>query len=132
MIIDELGFDIDNRDIEEEMIINDIEEEEQEEEDAKNKEIEQQEEKEAEEAEKSYYQTRRVLNEKNLNLDLTIPNEDARPRYMWESSKDNMFYKGYVVHKFDSTSFIFNASLKDENNFKLKKFKITDIKQVKK
>ena len=92
---------------------------------------EQEEEKIQKEAEKTYYQIRRTINTKNLDLDLCIVAEQHRPVYLWESLKDGQIYEGYVVHKFDNNTYIFNASVKGVNEFKLKKFTLDNIKQIK-
>lgn len=131
MVVDDITYDIDNRDIEREMYIRDLEEEAQEEQDIADEAKEQEEEKIQEEIEKNYYQTRRTINTKNLDLDLIIYAEQLRPVYLWESLKDGQIYEGYVVHKFDNVSYIFNASVKGTNEFKLKKFTLDNIKQIK-
>lgn len=131
MVVDDITYDIDNRDIEREMYIRDLEEEAQEEQDIADEAKEQEEEKIQEEIEKNYYQTRRTINTKNLDLDLIIYAEQLRPVYLWESLKDGQIYEGYVVHKFDNVSYIFNASVKGANEFKLKKFTLDNIKQIK-
>ena len=102
MVVDDITYDIDNRDIEEEMYIQDLEEEAQEEQDIADEAEEQEEEKIQKEAEKTYYQIRRTINTKNLDLDLCIVAEQHRPVYLWESLKDGQIYEGYVVHKFDN------------------------------
>ena len=56
MVVDDITYDIDNRDIEEEMYIQDLEEEAQEEQDIADEAEEQEEEKIQKEAEKTYYQ----------------------------------------------------------------------------
>ena len=127
MVVDDITYDIDNRDIEHEMYIQDLEEE-QEEQDITDEELEDTQ----EETEKTYYQTRRTINTKNLDLDLGIEVEQLRPIYLWESLKDGQTYEGCVVHKFDNNSYIFNASIKGANEFKLKKFTLNNIKQIKK
>ncbi len=132
MVVNDITYDIDNRDIEREMYIQDLEEEAQEEQDIVNEAEEQEEEKIQEEAVKTYYQTRRTINVKNLDLDLGIDAEQLRPVYLWESLKDGQIYEGCVVHKFDNNSYIFNASVKGANEFKLKKFTLDNIKQIKK
>ena len=131
MVIDDITYDIDNRDIEREMYIQDLEEEAQEEQDIADEAEAQEEEKIQEEAVKTYYQTRRTINAKNLDLDLGIEVEQLRPVYLWESLKDGQIYEGCVVHKFDNNSYIFNASVKGVNEFKLKKFTLDNIKQIK-
>lgn len=131
MVVDDITYDIDNRDIEREMYIQDLEEEAQEEQDIADKAEEQEEEKIQKEAEKTYYQTRRTINAKNLDLDLCIKDEQLRPVYLWESLKDGQIYEGGVVHKFDNNTYIFNASVKGSNEFKLKKFILDNIKQIK-
>ena len=131
MIVDDLTYDIDNRDIEQEMYIQDLEEEAQEEQEIADEAEEQEEEKIQKEAEKTYYQIRRTINTKNLDLDLCIVAEQHRPVYLWESLKDGQIYEGYVVHKFDNNTYIFNASVKGVNEFKLKKFTLDNIKQIK-
>lgn len=132
MIVDDITYDIDNRDIEGEMYIQELEEEAQEEQDIEDAQEEDENEKESQEAEKSYYQSRRILNTKNLSLDLDIPAEELRPIYVWESLKNNQIYEGCVVYKFDSSSYIFNASVVGENDYKLRKFSLDNIKQIKK
>lgn len=132
MIVDDITYDIDNRDIEGEMYIQDLEEEAQEEQDNADEIEDSEEEKIQEETEKTYYQTRRTINAKNLDLDLDIDGEQLRPAYLWESLKDGQIYEGCVVHKFDNNSYIFNASVKGANEFKLKKFTLDNIKQIKK
>lgn len=132
MEVDDINYDIDNVDLEEQMLIQDIEEELQEEQNIEEQEKEKEEDKIQEEAEKSYFLSRRALNAKNLNLDLDIQVEELRPKYAWESLKDNLIYEGFVVHKFDNNTYIFNASVQGENNFKLKKFTLDMIKQIKK
>ena len=131
MVVDDITYDIDNRDIEEEMYIQDLEEEAQEEQDIADEAEDREEEKIQEETEKTYYQTRRTINTKNLDLDLGIIAEQLRPVYLWESLKDGQTYEGYVVHKFDNNTYIFNASVKGVNEFKLKKFTLDNIKQIK-
>lgn len=132
MIIDDINFDIDNVDIEEQMIIQDIEEEIQEEQNIEEFEKEEEEKKLQIEAEKSYKQSRRILNSKNLDYDLAIEAENLRPRYTWSSDKDGEIYEGVVVHKIGSNDYIFNCSVKDENLYKLKKFNLNNISQIKK
>ena len=132
MVVDDITYDIDNRDIEREMYIQDLEEEALEEQDIADDAEEQEEEKIQKEAEKTYYQTRRTINAKNLDLDLDIEVEQLRPIYLWESLKDGQIYEGYVVHKFDNNTYIFNVSVKDGNEFKLKKFTLDNLKQIKK
>ena len=127
MVVDDITYDIDNRDIEHEMYIQDLEEE-QEEQDITDEELEDTQ----EETEKTYYQTRRTINTKNLDLDLDIELEQLRPVYLWESLKDGQTYEGRVVHKFDNNTYIFNASVKGANEFKLKKFTLDNLKQIKK
>ena len=85
-----------------------------------------------EEATKSYFLSRRILNAKNLNIDLEIDAETLRPYYSWESKKDGKKYEGCVVHKFDNNAYIFNASVVGENDFKLRKFSLDNIIQIKK
>ena len=131
MVVDDITYDIDNRDIEREMYIQDLEEEAQEEQNIADEVDEQEEEKIQEEAEKTYYQTRRTINAKNLDLDLGINAEQLRPVYLWESLKDGQTYEGCVVHKFDNNTYIFNASVKGANEFKLKKFTLDNLKQIK-
>jgi hypothetical protein len=131
MVVDDITYDIDNRDIEREMYIQDLEEEAQEEQDIAEEAEEQKEEKIQEEIEKTYYQTRRTINTKNLDLDLGIYAEQLRPVYLWESLKDGQTYEGYVIHKFDNNTYVFNASVKGANEFKLKKFTLDNIKQIK-
>lgn len=131
MVVDDITYDIDNRDIEREMYIQDLEEEAQEEQDIAEEAEEQKEEKIQEEIEKTYYQTRRTINTKNLDLDLGIYAEQLRPVYLWESLKDGQTYEGYVIHKFDNNTYVFNASVKGINEFKLKKFTLDNIKQIK-
>lgn len=131
MVVDDITYDIDNRDIEREMYIQDLEEEAQEEQDIAEEVEEQKEEKIQEEIEKTYYQTRRTINTKNLDLDLGIYAEQLRPVYLWESLKDGQIYEGYVIHKFDNNTYVFNASVKGANEFKLKKFTLANIKQIK-
>ena len=132
MEVDDINYDIDNVDLEEQMLIQDIEEELQEEQNIEEQEKEKEEDKIQEEAEKSYFLSRRALNAKNLNLDLDIQVEELRPKYAWESLKDGLIYEGNVVHKFDNNTYIFNASVQGENSFKLKKFTLDMIKQIKK
>ena len=132
MEVDDINYDIDNVDLEEQMLIQDIEEELQEEQDIEEQEKEEEENKIQEEAEKSYFISRRTLNAKNLSLDLDIQVEELRPKYAWESFKDGLIYEGCVVHKFDNNTYIFNASVQGENAFKLKKFMLDNIKQIKK
>ena len=131
MVVDDITYDIDNRDIEREMYIQDLEAEAQEEQDIADETEAQEEEKIQEETEKTYYQTRRTINTKNLDLDLGIEVEQLRPVYLWESLKDGQIYEGCVVHKFDNNSYIFNASVKGANEFKLKKFTLDNIKKIK-
>jgi hypothetical protein len=131
MVVDDITYDIDNRDIEREMYIQDLEEEAREEQDIAEEAEEQKEEKIQEEIEKTYYQTRRTINTKNLDLDLGIYAEQLRPVYLWESLKDGQTYEGYVIHKFDNNTYVFNASVKGVNEFKLKKFTLDNIKQIK-
>lgn len=131
MVVDDITYDIDNRDIEREMYIQDLEEEAQEEQDIAEEAEEQKEEKIQEEIEKTYYQTRRTINTKNLDLDLGIYAEQLRPVYLWESLKDGQIYEGYVIHKFDNNTYVFNTSVKGANEFKLKKFTLDNIKQIK-
>jgi hypothetical protein len=131
MVVDDITYDIDNRDIEREMYIQDLEEEAREEQDIAEEAEEQKEEKIQEEIEKTYYQTRRTINTKNLDLDLGIYAEQLRPVYLWESLKDGQTYEGYVIHKFDNNTYVFNASVKGANEFKLKKFTLDNIKQIK-
>lgn len=131
MVVDDITYDIDNRDIEREMYIQDLEEEAQEEQDIAEEAEEQKEEKIQEEIEKTYYQTRRTINTKNLDLDLGIYAEQLRPVYLWESLKDGQIYEGCVIHKFDNNTYVFNASVKGANEFKLKKFTLANIKQIK-
>ena len=131
MVVDDITYDIDNRDIEREMYIQDLEEEAQEEQDIAEEAEEQKEEKIHEEIEKTYYQTRRTINTKNLDLDLGIYAEQLRPVYLWESLKDGQIYEGYAIHKFDNNTYVFNASVKGSNEFKLKKFTLDNIKQIK-
>lgn len=132
MIVDDFNYDIDNVDLEEQMLIQDVEEEIQEEQNIQEEEEAKEEKRIQEEADKTYFQNRRILNAKNLNIDLDIDSEELRPKYTWESNKDGQLYEGCVVHKFDNTSYIFNASIKGENNFKLRKFSLDNIKQIKK
>ena len=132
MVVDDLTYDIDNRDIEGEMYIQDLEDEAQEEQDIADEVENLEEEKIQKETEKTYYQTRRTINTKNLDLDLDIKEEQLRPVYLWESLKDGQTYEGCVVHKFDNNTYIFNASIKGSNEFKLKKFTLDNLKQIKK
>lgn len=132
MVVDDLTYDIDNRDIEGEMYIQDLEDEAQEEQDIADEVENLEEEKVQKETEKTYYQTRRTINTKNLDLDLDIKEEQLRPVYLWESLKDGQTYEGCVVHKFDNNTYIFNASIKGSNEFKLKKFTLDNLKQIKK
>lgn len=124
VIVDENTFDIDNIDIEEQMDIQDLEEEQEAEEKSEEERL-------AEEAEKLYYKSRRTLNAKNLIIDLDIPAEAHRPKYIWESLKDEQIYEGYVVHKFDKTSFIFNCTISGMDEYKLRKINLNNIKQIK-
>ena len=130
--MDDFNYDADNIDIEKEMFIQDIEEEIQEEQVLQDLEDEKEDKKQEIENTKSFFESRRVLNSKNLSLDLDIVEEGLRPKYRWQSNKDNQIYEGRVVHKFDKDNFIFNCSIKDLNDFKLKKFNLTDIHQIKK
>lgn len=132
MNIDDFNYDSDNVDLEEQMLLQDLEDEAQEEQDIETEKEEAEEERVQEESRKQYFQSRRTLNTKNLDLDLEIPVEELRPIYVWESYKDNQIYKGVVVHKFDNNTYIFNASLKGKNEYKLKKFTLDNISQIKK
>ena len=131
MTVDDLNYDIDNVDLEEQMLIQDLEEEFKEEQNIQDLEKEQEENKQQEENDKSFYQSRRVLNTKNLNIDLDINAEDLRPKYIWKSNKDNQLYYGCVVHKIDKDTYIFNCAIKDTSEYKLKKFNLSDIQQIK-
>lgn len=132
MEVDDLNYDIDNVDLEEQMIMQDIEEELQAEEEQEELEKEKESQREQEEADKNYFQNRRILNAKNLSIDIEIQPEKTRPIYIWESSKDGNTYVGYVVHMIDKNTYIFNASYLNENEFKLKKVCLDSVKQVKK
>lgn len=111
-------FDIDNMDLEEEMIRHDIEEEEQ------------QEEAEQEERDSNAsINNRKQLTAKNLDLDLKISVEKTRPIYRFKLN--TMTYEGYVVYKFDNDAFIFNVKQKGSSETKLKKIRLSEIKQDK-
>lgn len=127
-----MTYDIDNVDLEEEMLLNDLEQEVEDEQKLIDLEEEQEEKRLHAEAEKMYYQTRRQLNAKNLNMDLEIQVEELRPKYAWISDKDGESYEGCVVHKMDENTYIFSASLLGKKEFKLKKFCLDMIKQIKK
>jgi len=132
MIVNDINYDIDNVDLEEQMLIQDLEEEAQEEQNIEDQKEKVEEEKAQEESRKQYFESRRTINTRNLDLDLDLEVEDLRPVYQWESLKDGQIYKGCVVHKFDNNTYIFNASVKGKNDFKLKKFTLDNIKQIKK
>ncbi len=132
MDIDDINYDIDNIDLEKQMLMQDLEEEFQEEQDIQDLEDEKEEKKQQLENEKSYFESRRLLNAKNLGIDLDIPVEELRPKYRWHSDKDDQLYEGCVVHKFDKDNFIFSCSVVGNNEFKLKKFNLNNIQQIKK
>ncbi len=132
MTVDDLNYDIDNVDLEEQMLIQDLEEEFKEEQNIQDLEDEKEEKKQQEENDKSFYQSRRVLNAKNLNIDLDIDSEELRPRYLWKSDKDEQLYYGFVVHKLDKDNYIFSCAIKGSTEYKLKKFNLSNIQQIKK
>jgi uncharacterized protein with gpF-like domain len=116
-------YDIDNRDIEGEMIQQDIEEEEAE--------LEAEEEKEAEEEQqqitKNYIKNRSILNAKNLILDLGR-NEYDRNIYTWvKKSSPDISYSGKVVHQLDNDAFIFEVKTSDGKQ--LKKVRLSEVIQ---
>ena len=132
MSVDDINYDIDNVDLEEQMLIQDLEEEIKEEQDIQDLEDEKEEKKQQIENEKSFFESRRILNAKNLNIDLDIDAENLRPKYRWHSDKDDQIYEGYVVHSFDKNNFIFNCSITGLSEYKLKKFNLNNIQQIKK
>ena len=132
MSMDDFNYDSDNVDLEEQMLIQDLEDEFKEKQDLQDLEDEKEEKKQQEENEKSFFESRRVLNAKNLGMDLEISVEELRPKYRWHSDKDDQIYEGNVVHKFDKDNYIFNCSIKGLNECKLKKFNLTAIQQIKK
>lgn len=112
-------FDIDNIDIEQQMMLCDIEEEQAE-----------QEEVEEEEIVKKALSARKILNAKNLILDLERPHEIDRTIYKFYNN--NKLYTGFVIYKMNATNFIFSVEDKDSSNGrKSMKFCIDDIKQEK-
>lgn len=131
MNVNDITYDIDNVDLEKEMIIQDIEEEIEEAQNMQEIEEEKEEKKQQLENEKSFFESRRVLNTKNLTLDLDML-ESQRPKYKWYSTKDEQFYEGNVVYKLDKDTYIFNCLAKNTNDFKLKKFNLNNIEQIKK
>lgn len=122
-IFDEQEFDIDNRDIEEEMYNSELEQEEIENlENAENAEIE--------ENIKNAEKLGKVLNKKNLDIDLANKCENTRNIYKFK--KDGILYSGYVIYKFNKDEYIFCIEDKtSETGKKSKKFNINEIKQEK-
>ena len=69
----------------------------------------------------------------NTSKDAKIADERIKTAFtaFVNKAKDGQIYEGYVVHKFDNNTYILNASVKGVNEFKLKKFTLDNIKQIK-
>lgn len=110
--------DIDNIDIEEQMYMQESDEEE----------IDAEEEEDIFDQDDFIKDARLKLNEKNLEIDLSLP-ECKRKHYAFK--KDKEYYEGYVLTQMHEDIYIFFVYNKDCPNGKTKKFILSDLYQVK-
>jgi len=118
MEIDDITYDIDNVDIESEMDMKDIEEEVEE--------IEAMVERQNEE---NVYKMAKVLNARNLDVDLSKLDESLRNRYRFKYH--SVTYTGFVVYKFAMNVYIFDVVDEDSpKGNKMIKVNLNELKQI--